>query len=130
MLFLVTVATLALVTAQCPNNRRVEFYEDNQRVTGTPPTVTRTVGDSFVLRCERCDTTKGRPNFTLNGIRVLPCGMSHSSVCTSSRDNISRSLHFSSITTSQSGKYRCTNRRITVNVTPGQLSGVTDMHPK
>ena len=109
------------MNAQCTKeNTRIqaEFFEGDRILTGSPLEVNRTVGDSFAIRCRRCDTQR-RPNwFYSNRTKILSCNMSSSSVCVEDdvNDNITRNLNFTSVTTSMAGTYRCTSERITINI--------------
>ena len=116
MHFFFVIAILALVTAQC----RVEFFEDDKIFSDSPPMLNRTVGDSFVIGCRRCDVTRGPPNWLYRNRTEIPsCNVSDSSVCTEydANDNLIRYLHFTSVTTSIAGSYRCTrNQRFFINI--------------
>ena len=120
---LFAIAILGLVTGQCTkeNPRRIVLFEDDEIFTDSPPRLSRTVGDSFVIGCRRCDVTRGRPNwFYPNRTEILSCNVSTSSVCAEydANDDLIRYLHFTSVTTSVAGTYRCTARQriiITIN---------------
>ena len=108
------------MTAQCANeNARVEFFENDEILTDSPPRLSRTVGDSFVIGCRRCDVSKGAPNwFYPNRTEISSCNVSSSSVCAEydANDELIRYLNFTSVTRSLAGTYRCTNRRVIINI--------------
>ena len=82
--------------------------------------LSRTVGDSFVIGCRRCDVTRGAPNwYHPNRTEILSCNVSSSSICAEydANDNLIQYLRFTSVTTSVAGTYRCTARqRIIINI--------------
>ena len=84
------------------------------------PTLNKTVGDSFVIGCRRCNVNRGAPNWFYGGDEILDCNIANSSVCTEydSNDNLVRYLSFTSATTSVAGVYSCTRTRsrVTINI--------------
>ena len=111
------------MTGECTKeNARVEFFQDDEIFTDSPPRLSRTVGDSFVIGCRRCDAARGTPNwFYSNRTEILSCNVSTSSVCAEydANDDLIRYLRFTSVTTSVAGAYRCTlslGQRIIINI--------------
>ena len=113
---LFAAAILTLVTAQCTNNRGVQFYEDGDFLSQSPM-VNRNVGDAFIIGCERCNGNSPPLWFYSNGNTVVSCNGFSDSVCVEMNENTSTSdLHFISFTASQAGSYRCTNKDISINI--------------
>ena len=85
--------------------------------------VNRSVGDSFIIGCQRCDTARGPPSWfnPVGDMVVVSCNGFNDSLCVRMNENTSMSnLHFTSFTASQAGSYRCTNEDISISAyTPG-----------
>lgn len=115
------IAILTLVTAQCINNRGIQFFEDGEFLSQSA-TVNRNLSDSFTIGCQRCNG-RGPPFwFYSNGSTVVSCNGFNDSVCVELNENTSTSdLHFTSFIASQAGNYSCTNtRRISISaIIPG-----------
>lgn len=110
------IAIVTVVTAQC---NRVQFFEDGNDLMSSSPTLSRAPGDSFVIGCRRCDTSKGRPRwFYPNRTEISPCDISDASVCTkdNANDNVTRDLCFTSFTPSLAITYECTVEPIIINI--------------
>ena len=115
-----SIAILTLVTTQCVENG-VQFFKDGQIVNNSR-SLSISAGESFIISCKRCDTTKKKPpKWFYNGTAISPCNdMSNVSVCTapSASDKIARELHFTSFTALLSGTYQCTSIDMnTINIT-------------
>ena len=110
-LYFFVIAILTLVTSQCANNRRIQFFEDGEFLSQSTM-VNRNVGDSFTIGCQRCNG-RGPPFwFYSNRSRVISCNGFNNSVCVEMNENTRTSdLHFTSFTASQAGVYTCTNNR-------------------
>ena len=86
--------------------------------------VNKSISDSFIIGCQRCNTARGPPLWFYPGderIEVVPCNGFNDSVCVEMNENTNMSnLHFTSFTASQAGRYRCTNQEISISAyTPG-----------
>ena len=86
--------------------------------------VNKSVGDSFIIGCQRCNTARGSPSWFYPGgrsIEVVPCNGFNDSVCVKMNESTSMTnLHFTSFIASQAGSYRCTNQDISISAyTPG-----------
>ena len=80
--------------------------------------VNKSVGDSFIIGCQRCNTAREPPSWFYPGvnIEVVPCNGLNDSVCVKMNESASMSnLHFTSFTASQTGSYRCIIREISIS---------------
>ena len=100
--------------AQCTDG--VELMVDGHLVfDGT--TLYRPVGDSFVVRCRRCEGGNAPKWTALSGDNIPNCGDDNMR-CTES-NKLYQDLRFSSFTDSLAGEYRCSRRfngSITISV--------------
>ena len=110
------------MNAQCTkeNTRiQVEFLEGDKILMDFPLKLNRTVGDSFAIGCRRCDEQRKIQNwFYPNRTRILSCNVLIGSICVEDdvNNNLTRYLHFTSVTTSMAGIYLCTRKQITINI--------------
>ena len=122
VLYFHVIGILTLVTAQC-DNVRAEFFEDGQ-ILSNPAMVNKSIGDSFIIGCQRCSNARKPPLWFYPGggsIEVVPCNGLNDSVCVEMIINTNMSnLHFTSFTASQAGSYRCSIEEIGISAyTPG-----------